>query len=81
MPVTKAKLVKMGNGQAVRIPKTILKQANLREGDEIEIHVEDGSIWLKGVCHRLSLQQLVTKITPGNRHGELDWGKPVGDCR
>ena len=78
MAGAKAQLVKWGNSQAVRIPKTILEQANLREGEEIEIRVENGHIWLEPLRRRPSLEALVKKITPENRHGEQDWGKPVG---
>ena len=79
MAGAKAQLVKWGNSQAVRIPKTILEQANLREGEEIEIRVENGHIWLEPLRRRPSLEALVKKITPENRHGEQDWGKPVGN--
>jgi len=27
---------------------------------------------------RYSLEELVAGITPENRHGEIDWGPPVG---
>jgi len=79
MASAKAQLVKWGNSHAVRIPKTILEQANLREGEELEIRVEHGQIWLEPLRRQLSLEALVKKITPENRHGEQDWGKPVGN--
>jgi antitoxin MazE len=79
MAGAKAQLVKWGNSQAVRIPKTILEQANLREGEEVEIRVENGQICLEPLNHRPTLEALVEKITPENRHGEQDWGKPVGN--
>ncbi len=79
MARAKAQLVRWGNSQAVRIPKAILEQCNLREGEELQILVENGAIWLEPVRRRLSLEALVEKITPENRHGEQDWGKPVGN--
>jgi antitoxin MazE len=79
MASAKAQLVKWGNSQAVRIPKAILEQANLREGDELEILVENGHIWLEPLRRRPTLEALVAKITSENRHGEQDWGKPVGN--
>jgi antitoxin MazE len=79
MAGAKAQLVKWGNSQAVRIPKTILEQCNLREGEELEIRVENGQIWLDPLIHRPTLEALVKRITPENRHGEQDWGKPVGN--
>ncbi|MGO8672748.1 MAG: AbrB/MazE/SpoVT family DNA-binding domain-containing protein, partial [Capsulimonadaceae bacterium] len=47
MAGAKAQLVKWGNSQAVRIPKAILEQCNLGEGEELEIRVENGQIWLE----------------------------------
>jgi antitoxin MazE len=79
MASAKVQLVKWGNSQAVRIPKAILEQANLREGEELEILVENGQIWLEPLRRRPTLEALVAKMTPENRHGEQDWGKPVGD--
>jgi antitoxin MazE len=79
MANARAQLVKWGNSQAVRIPKTILEQAHLREGEELEILVENGLIWLEPVRRRPTLGAMVAKITPENRHGEQDWGKPVGN--
>ena len=78
MAGAKAQLVKWGNSQAVRIPKTILEQCNLREGEELEIRVENGHIWLEPLSEKPTLKALVEKITPENRHGEQDWGKPGG---
>ncbi len=78
MAGAKVQLVKWGNSQAVRIPKGILEQSNLREGEELEIRVENGQIWLEPLKHRATLELLVAKITPKNRHGEQDWGKTVG---
>jgi antitoxin MazE len=79
MAGAKAQLVKWGNSQAVRIPKTILEQCNLREGEELEIRVENGHIWLEPLSQKPTLKALVEKITPENRHDEHDWGKPVGN--
>ena len=79
MAGAKAQLVKWGNSQAVRIPKTIIEQCNLRVGEELEIRVENGHIWLEPLSQKPTLKALVEKITPENRHGEQDWGKPIGN--
>jgi antitoxin MazE len=79
MAGAKAQLVKWGNSQAVRIPKAILEQSNLRVGEELEIRVENGQICLEPLNRRPTLDVLVEKITLENRHGEQDWGKPVGN--
>ena len=75
----KAQLVKWGNSRAVRIPKTVLEQVNFREGEELEIVVENGHIRIESLRQRPTLEALVAKITRENRHGEQDLGKPVGN--
>ena len=43
MPAVRVQLVKWGNSQAVRIPKTVLEQAHMREGDELEDWIDDAT--------------------------------------
>ncbi|MFY9675854.1 MAG: AbrB/MazE/SpoVT family DNA-binding domain-containing protein [Terriglobales bacterium] len=78
MATSKVQLVKWGNSHAVRIPKTMLDRIEIRPGDELEIRVEEGRIELRPAARRLTLRALVSRITPGNRHTEVDWGKPAG---
>jgi len=78
MPSAKVQLVKWGNSHAVRLPKAVLQQADIHEGDELEVHAEKGRIALQPASPKLTLRDLVGRITPRNRHGEQDWGKPVG---
>lgn len=76
----KAQLVKWGNSHAVRIPKAILKEADLREGDDLDIQVtKSGRISIESAKARLTLADLVSAITPENRHEETDWGSRVGN--
>ncbi len=78
MPIPKVQLVRWGNSHAVRLPKSVLQRAEIREGDELEIRVENGCIALQPAAPKLSLNDLVARITPQNLHREQDWGKPVG---
>lgn len=50
----------------------------MREGQELEIRVEEGRIALGPAHARLTLDALVKGITPENVHGEEDWGRPAG---
>jgi antitoxin MazE len=75
---TKVQLVKWGNSQAIRIPKPILDQVHIKEGDQLTVSVEGEKIALQKTTPVLTLESLVSKITDKNRHGEQDWGKPVG---
>ncbi len=79
MPTVRAQLVRWGNSQAVRIPKTVLEQAQMQAGDEVRIQVQGGRITLEPLNAKLTLESLVAGITPENRHRELDWGPPVGN--
>ena len=78
MPAVRAQLVKWGNSKAVRIPKTVLEQAALREGEQLEIRVQEGVITIEAVNQKLTLESLIAGITSENRYRETDWGKPVG---
>jgi len=46
MPI-RARIVKIGNSQGIRIPKPVLEQAGLK--DEVEIDVREGQIVLHAV--------------------------------
>jgi antitoxin MazE len=70
-------MAKWGNSLAVRIPKAIVKKAQLAEGDRLSLDLaDDGSIVLRPRRRKYSLDQLVSGITPQNRHNETDWGAP-----
>ena len=78
MATVKVQVVKWGNSHAVRLPKVVLEKAEIREGDQLEIRVEKGRIALEPARPKLTLRDLVARITPENLHGEQEWGKPVG---
>lgn len=78
MATAKVQLVKWGNSHAVRLPKTVLQRAEIREGDELEVTVEKGRIALKPATPRLTLSDLVARVTPKNLHGAQDWGRAMG---
>jgi antitoxin MazE len=78
MATVKVQVVKWGNSHAVRLPKVVLEKAEMRDGDQLEIRVEKGRIALEPAREKLTLRDLVERITPENLHDEQDWGKPVG---
>lgn len=74
-----SRIAKWGNSLAVRIPLAIAKQASLAEGDSVNLALDrEGGIVLRPVRRRYELSSLVAQITPRNRHGETDWGRPEG---
>jgi antitoxin MazE len=71
-----ARIGKWGNSLAVRIPGACAKDLGLTEGMDVEVSVVDGGLLLRPARARYSLDELVTGITPENRHEETDWGPP-----
>ena len=78
MGTVKVQVVKWGNSHAVRLPEVVLEKAEMRDGDQLEIRVEKGRIALEPARPKLTLRDLVARITPENLHEEQDWGKPAG---
>jgi antitoxin MazE len=70
---------KWGNSLAVRIPQSVAKRARLGEGDSLALSLDrHGNITLRLAKPNYKLADLVSKITPKNRHGETHWGPPHG---
>jgi antitoxin MazE len=76
MPATQ--IVKWGNSLAVRLPKNVLEDARLAEGDAVEIRVVAGSIELRATERIPTLDELVSQITPQNRYQETSLGHERG---
>jgi antitoxin MazE len=74
----RARISKWGNSLGIRIPKAFSLETGLAEGSEVDISLADGRIVLTPLDHGYGLEELADQITPENRHGETDWGKPVG---
>ena len=75
----RATVGKWGNSAAVRIPATLLAQANLTDKQAIDLVLSDGKITLEPVTKQdLNLEDLVAQITPNNLHSEVEFGEPIG---
>ena len=72
-------IAKWGNSLGLRLPKSVALEAQVGEGDTVDVSVKNGAIVIRPNRPVYSLEQLVAKITPRNRHKESDWGTPVGD--
>jgi len=77
MAVT-TQLAKWGNSLGLRLPKAIALEAGLEGGDPVDVSFKGGAIVIRPSRRRYTLEQLVAKITPRNRHDESDWGAPAG---
>lgn len=75
----KAQMVRWGNSLAIRIPKSIIQEAKLKEGDSLEIEAGgDGRFQVHRPSKVPTLSQLVAQITPENRYPEIATGTETG---
>jgi antitoxin MazE len=74
----RVQVVRWGNSQAVRLPKQILEEARIVEGEELLIRAGKRSITLEPISPALTLAMLVAAIDANEQHGETDWGAPEG---
>ncbi len=75
------KVQKWGNSQGLRLNKTLLSDAAIEIGDEVDIVVHNGALVVtpvRRVRGGHDLRDLVRRIPKGARAGELDWGPRVG---
>ena len=72
----RVEVCKWGNSAAVRVPAPALRDAGLRVGQSLELRVEDGRLVLEPAAE--SLDALLAKVTPENRHGLQLEGPSVG---
>jgi len=70
---------KWGNSLAVRIPKPLAEDAEVKEGTVLNLAVSEGKVVATPVeKKKQSLKQLLAKITRKNLHAEVDCGSSVG---
>jgi antitoxin MazE len=56
-----------------------MQAAQLELGELVEVREEDGRIVIESLWQRrFALDELVNRITPANRHEEVNFGSPVG---
>lgn len=73
------RMQKWGNSYAVRLPRAVVQQTGLKEGETLEVEVVNRHIRIRRPVKReYSLEELVAGIRRSNRHGEVDFGAPQG---
>ena len=75
---TVTQIARWGNSLAVRLPRSVARDAQLDAGDAVDVSVDNGAIVIRAARPRYTLDALVSRITPRNRHEETDWGAPEG---
>jgi antitoxin MazE len=70
---------KWGNSPALRLPVSVLKEAELSLEQKVNIVVSRGRIVIEVPKKiKYDLDELVSGINPQNMHSEASFGKPVG---
>lgn len=70
---------KWGNSPALRLPVSVLKEADLNLEQKVSITVKRGCIVIKPSNQvAYNLDDLLGGITPDNLHAEVDTGAPRG---
>ena len=71
-------IAKWGNSLGLRLPRSVALEAQVDEGDKVELSVKNGAIVIRPSRRTYSLRALVARVTPKNRHAEADWAGPAG---
>ena len=73
-------ILKWGNSLALRIPSAIAKQLNIREGAEVEFHIDGNRLIIEKAdkVPRFTHRDLVKALRRVKKH-PLDAGPPKGE--
>ena len=75
-----AKVSKWGNSLGLRIPSAFAKEIGLEPQSVVEIQLVNNELVIsRSNVISPTLDELLSKITPENLHGEIDFGNPVGN--
>ena len=70
---------KWGNGLALRIPKPIAEKIKISEGTLVDLRVTEGKLVATPTKRKkVTLSQLLTKVTKSSLHEEVDTGSSAG---
>ena len=76
---TTTKIKKWGNSLAIRIPQAVVADLGLSIDSSVQITSNGSVVTIKPENRKkLSLSELLDRVTPENLHNEYDWGKPAG---
>ncbi len=69
---------KWGNSLGIRIPKEAADRIGIDQGSELELYVTENeniiTLKPKRLQKKYTLEELLSQITPENRHKEIDFG-------
>ena len=73
---TDSRVAQWGTSLAIRIPKPLAEELELQAGTAVELSAQDGRLTV--ARKELDVEDMISKITPENRHEEWDLGPPQG---
>jgi antitoxin MazE len=75
----RTKVQRWGHSLALRIPKPFAIEAKLGDQTEVDLTVTNGKLVVAPATKPAhSLEDLLSRVTKRNLHGEIDTGTPVG---
>jgi antitoxin MazE len=75
----KALVKKWGNSAAVRIPAAVMRAAQLKLDEAVNVREEAGRIVIEPIRRKAyNLDELLNGITSKNMHDPVDFGPPSG---
>ena len=72
-------IARWGNSLALRLPKSVASDANLKEGTPVNLRVEDGRLVVRPARPKYKLAELLAAHGDSGRHVETDWGGAEGE--
>ena len=76
----KTRVQKWGNSLALRIPKSFAEEVGLQRETSVEVSLADGKLVITPVAKpKMTLKQLLAKVTKDNLHHEIDTGSAAGN--
>lgn len=76
----RTRIQKWGNSLALRIPKSFATEVGLQRETSVEVSLADGKLIITPVAKpKLTLKQLLARVTKENLHREVDSGPAIGN--
>ncbi|GGA99756.1 multidrug transporter MatE [Brucella endophytica] len=84
--MTELRIAKWGNSAAIRLPKAVLDELDLKLGQTVEVTVEDGKAVIEPAKStkpkKITMEWIISemdRLGPENAPETVDWGPDRGD--
>jgi len=81
--MTKIQIARWGNSSAIRLPKATLDELGLKQGDTLDLTIENGKAVLEPARpHKITLAWIISemkRLGPENEPEMVDWGPDRGE--